>query len=132
MTPDIRSEWKKHRSRFTATWLASMTARKKVCVVSPTVDVSVMEKLRKAQMSEKDEAAVVKDIVLLEAALATDSVVASLDEQVRLLFKAFAAQWGRIRSIVWVNPANSDEQSLEWLSSGAVPEERRMLGYEVG
>jgi hypothetical protein len=130
MTPDIRKEWKKHRSRFTATWLASMTARRKVCVVLPKADVSVVEQLKKAQMGKKDEAAILKDVPLVEAALATDSAVASLDEEVRSLFRAFANQWGRIKTVAWVNPTKDDDRAIAWLSSGALPEKERLLGYE--
>ena len=131
MTPDIRKEWKKHRSRFTATWLASMTARKKVCVVSPTADVSIVEKLKKAQVAQKDETAILKDVLLIEAALATDSAVASLDEEVRTLLKALSNQWGAIRGVAWVNPTKAGDRSLAWLSSGALPDKERLLGYEA-
>jgi hypothetical protein len=130
MTPDIRREWKKHRSRFTATWLASMTARKKVRVVLPTADASVLEKLKKAQMGEKNEAAILKDVLLVEAALATDSVVASLEKEVRSLLSAFSKQWGQIKTVAWVNPAKDEDTAIAWLSSGALPEKERLLGYE--
>jgi hypothetical protein len=132
MTPDIRAEWKKHRSRFTATWLASMTARKKVCFVSPEADVSVVEKLKKAQVAEKDEAAILKDVLLVEAALATDSTVASLDEEVRSLLRAFSEQWGRIKTVAWVNPTKVEDRAVAWLSSGALPQKEQLLGYEGG
>ncbi len=131
MTPDIRKEWKKHSSRFTATWLASMTSRKKVCVVLPTADVSVVEKLKKAQVAQKDEAVILKDVFLVEAALATDSAVASLDEEVRSLRKACTSQWGRIKGVAWVNPSKVDDRPLAWLSSGALPEKERLLGHEA-
>ncbi len=130
MTPDIREEWKKHRSRFTATWLASMTARKKVCVVLPTADVSVVEKLRKAQVAEKDKVAIRKDMLLVEAALATDSRVASLDEEVRSLLRAFSEQWGRIKTVAWVNPSKVEDKTIAWLSSGASPQKEQLLGYK--
>jgi ABC-type iron transport system FetAB ATPase subunit len=107
-----------------------MTARKKVRVVSPTADVSVVEKLKKAQMGEKDEAAILKDVLLVEAALATDSAVASLDEEVRSLLRTFASQWGRIKAVAWVNPAKDDDKAIPWLSSGALLEKERLLGYE--
>ncbi len=130
MTPAIRKEWKKHRSRFAATWLASMTARRKVCVVSPEADVSVVEKLKRAQVTEKDEAVILKDVLLVEAALATDSTVASLDEEVRSLLKGFSDQWGRIRTVAWVNPTKENDRACAWLGSGALPEKARMLGFK--
>ncbi len=107
-----------------------MTARKKVRVVLPTADASVLEKLKKAQMGEKNEAAILKDVLLVEAALATDSVVASLDEEVRSLLSAFSKQWGQIKTVAWVNPTKDEDTAIAWLSSGALPEKERLLGYE--
>jgi hypothetical protein len=109
-----------------------MTARKKVCVVLPAADVSVVEKLKKAQVAEKDEAAILKDVLLVEAALATDSTVASLDEEVRSLLRAFSEQWGRIKTVAWVNPTKVEDRAVAWLSSGALPQKEQLLGYEGG
>jgi predicted nucleic acid-binding protein len=132
MTPEVREEWKKHRSNFSASWLASMTARKKVEVCNPDVDAAMADKLRQAQLTEKDEAAIRKDARLLEAALAADSAVASLDEEVRSLLKGVSKQWVRIKPVVWVNPASPQEEAVSWLSAGAPMEKQRTLGFEPG
>jgi hypothetical protein len=132
MTPEIREEWKKHRSVFSAGWLASMTARRKVEVCDPQADPAMLEKLRQARLTERSEAAVRKDARLLEAALAADSTVASLDEEVRSLLKQISKQWGRIKPVVWVNPARPEEEVLSWLSAGAPMEKRKTLGFEPG
>ena len=132
MTPDIRKEWKEHRSGFTATWLASMTAKKKVCTVSPAKDVSVDEKLKQAPLTKKEAAAIDKDLRLVEAALATDSTVASLDEEVRALLRGFSQHWGRIKSVAWVNPARVEDRTAAWLASGALPRKAQLLGFDNG
>ena len=131
MTSEVREEWRKHRSRFSASWLASMTARKKVEVCNPNIDPAMADKLKQARLTEKKEVAIQKDARLLEAALATDSAVASLDEEVRSLLRGISRQWGRIRPIVWVNPAKPDDQALSWLSAGAPADKPRMLGFET-
>ena len=55
--------------------------------------------------------------------------MASLDEEVRSLLRTFSDQWGRIKTVAWVNPTN-DARIVTWLSSGALPEKERLLGYE--
>ncbi|MGA9382780.1 MAG: hypothetical protein WBV73_28800 [Phormidium sp.] len=42
---------------------------------------------------------------------------------------SFARTW--LRTIVWVNPAKSEEQALFWLESGALAEGERHLGFYV-
>jgi predicted nucleic acid-binding protein len=131
MTSEVREEWKKHRSRFSTSWLASMTARRKVEVCNPNIDPVMADKLKQARLTEKKEAAIQKDAHLLEAALATDSAVASLDEEVRSLLSGVSKHWGRIKPIVWVNPAKPDDKALSWLSAGAPADKARMLGFET-
>jgi len=129
MTFEVRQEWKKHRSRFSYSWLASMTARKKVEVCDPNPAVAMTEKLDRIHLTENQQAAIQKDAHLLEAALATDATVASLDEEARALLKALSKQWGRIRPIVWVNPAKPEDEGVSWLAAGAPADEERMLGF---
>ena len=69
-----------------------------------------------------------KDFHLLQAALATDRTVISLDETVRRLFVHASQQVGEIRDIIWVNPdRTAEEQPIEWLQNGAPPEPHRQL-----
>jgi hypothetical protein len=109
-----------------------MTARKKVEVCDPAVDAGMADKLRQAHLTDRDEAAIRKDARLLEAALAADSAVASLDEEVRSLLKGLSKQWVRIKPVVWVNPASPQEEAVSWLSAGAPMDKQRTLGFEPG
>ena len=69
-----------------------------------------------------------KDFHLLQAALATDRTVISLDETVRDLFKRASQQVGEIQRIIWVNPdRTAEEQPIIWLQNGAPPETHRRL-----
>ena len=70
-----------------------------------------------------------KDFHLIEAAIAHDRTVVSLDELVRRLFKAAALSVAAIKRVVWVNPVNAAEQPLVWLRNGAKAENVLMLGY---
>jgi len=81
-------------------------------------------------MSEKHRRVLMNDLHLVEAAIATDGIVVSRDDTARDLFRAASATLGRLRRIVWVNPADEADPS-EWLAKGATAEEGRMLGKQV-
>ena len=66
---------------------------------------------------------------LIEAALATDKRVASLDDQVRQHLREHAIKLSEVLSICWVNPNMPAEASVAWLESGAPLERSRMLDH---
>ena len=72
-----------------------------------------------------------KDACLIEAALATDRTVASLDESVRALFRQATDQVGELRAIVWVNPEREEDDPILWLKRGAPADPNLMLGYAL-
>ena len=77
---------------------------------------------------ERDIEALRKDFHLLQAALATDQTVISLDENIRRLFKRASQQVGEIQGIIWVNPdRTTEEQPITWLQNGTPPEAHRRL-----
>ena len=132
MTPELSIEWNKHRSQFAMGWRKSMIARKRVYRVNPTIDEGLRNKIEKTATRERDREAMQKDFLLIEAAMATDNTVSSLDEVVRGLFTAAAVSVGEIRSVVWVNPDQTEEHPILWLENGAKPETARMLGAKAG
>ena len=83
LTDSLREEWNKHRSRFARTWRVSMMARRKVELVEVAAHLSLKKRIMRAQLDKPIEAIIEKDRHLIEAALATDKRVASLDDQVR-------------------------------------------------
>jgi len=72
-----------------------------------------------------------KDFHLLEAALATDQNIVSLDEIVRALFDRAAVSVVALKNIVWVNPDKPSEEPIVWLEKNAKPERKRMLGFRA-
>jgi hypothetical protein len=130
MSPDIYVEWKKHASSFSHKWLAQMTGRKRVIYVRDVEDTLLREKICTTSDRKKDQNVMEKDCRLLEAALKTDNLVASLDETVRSLFRHAAQTVREIRSIVWVNPDKEDEMVIDWLKAGAPSDKKRQLGYD--
>ena len=70
-----------------------------------------------------------KDTHLVEAAIATDNCVVSLDATVKAMFAAAAASVAELMAIDWVNPDCDFQQAVEWLDDGA-PANRFALGAE--
>ena len=72
-----------------------------------------------------------KDACLIEAALATDRTVASVDKEVRVFLQKVAHVVEELRAIVWVNPELEEEEPTPWLKRGAPAEPDRLLGYAL-
>ena len=130
MTSDIRDEWDKHQSRFAHTWRKNMVAKGKLVPLKDlTVDQTLWKKLEDSATTDKQRAEIVKDICLLEAALATDKIVISLDDNTaRKFFSKAAPQIQELKEVIWVNPDSEQEQPILWLEQGAPYEEKRTLG----
>ena len=129
MTLQMREEWDKHQSRFARLWRQSMIARRKLCII----DVAMNDKLRVevgcAASKNKYREIMLKDMHLIEAAIATDRVIISLDEEVRILFREAARKVGELRIVIWANPDKPKEDCIAWLVGGAKVEKKRQLGF---
>lgn len=136
MTPDIRDEWQKHESNFAGEWRRRMLAKRKLDIhLDIVVDDELWSQIEGFTESDKEREAMIKDLRLIEAALATDKIVISLDEKVRNLFEKAADEVDELKEVVWVNPAKPEEKAIFWLKNGAAPEKERKLGFrseEVG
>ncbi|MEK6324843.1 MAG: hypothetical protein AABN33_24635 [Acidobacteriota bacterium] len=89
------------------------------------------KKMERTAVNNRDREAILKDAHLIEAAIATDSIVISLDETARRLFVEATKTVDALRDLVWVNPENSDEGSIDWLVKGANVENKRRLGQRI-
>jgi hypothetical protein len=131
MTKEIRAEWDKHQSRFALTWLRQMVAKKQFKAISlPEIDQEIWEPIEALAKTDNQRAEMTKDILLLEAALATDRRIVSLDEKTaRQYFTNAAKEIVKLQTLVWVNPSKEEENSIEWLRQNAPADPERMLGY---
>ena len=128
MTEQINNEWKNHQSRFARRWRVSMDARKKIDRIDPPENAELQAKVTTTTNNENEIEALQKDFHLLQAALATDQTIISLDETVPQLFKQASQQVGEIQHIIWVNPdKTAEEQPITWLQNGAPPDPDRQL-----
>lgn len=129
MTEAIQNEWDRHQSRFARLWRVSMVARRKLHIIDVVFDDRLREKISRVAARVKDREAMLKDAHLIEAAIATDQIVISLDETSRSLFVAAALRVGEISRVLWANPDKIEEDCVSWLASGAKSERRRQLGF---
>jgi hypothetical protein len=127
ITPDIRDEWRRHQSHFARAWLVSMYARKLVVALQPCSDPALRRAISTKVTTETQRLAMLKDCHLIEAARATDRIVASLDETVKSLFTSTCREIAQFREVIWINPTKPEEKSIAWLNAGAPAERARML-----
>lgn len=126
-TDAIGEEWKRHRSKFFRGWLVNMYGRKKVdWIQSP--ELGLQTKLSNAFANPLDRATAMKDVHLLDAAIATRSPIVSHDDTSRLLFASACTKVPELQGIVWIDPCAMQDAGLEWLERGAPDEKPGMLG----
>jgi hypothetical protein len=132
MTDPVRDEWNKHQTKFAWKWRGSMMRKGKEHVV-PVATIASLKVRIDEVVAKNDIADIIhKDRHLLEAALATEKRVISLDEKVRKHLKSQCVALEEIRSICWVNPTKPDEKAIEWLKSGARIKSEQTLGGTSG
>lgn len=136
MTKDIEYEWKdptKPRQTNTSRrWLVRLYSEKKVDWQDDVFDSELRDELDALdddEYSAKMRLLMLEDVHLLEAALATDRNVSSLDEAVRKLFNRAAVSVDKIKVIVWRNPTMVEDDCISWLENGCPVETRKQLGY---
>lgn len=122
-TEAILNEWSTHQSKFAFGWRRAMYARRKIEILSVQPDEAMRNRLPRPDLTVAEHEALLKDIHLIEAALAADKIVVSLDDEARALFDV-----GSLSTILWVNPVRHFADCLAWLAAGAEPDERWMLG----
>ena len=118
---------------FAQEWLNGMIARKLVERIDVPLNVSLRDRVSKAAKSRKVAAILDKDCHLIEAALATDKIVISIETSCRDHFRAVAHAVAELRGIGWVNPADPAESAIAWLETGGgVKRCQRLAPKSVG
>ena len=147
-TEELSREWDKHQSSVARRWRSSMIAKKKLIYLeSDGLDHlygSFREQIlrdyaQRKQAYPNDEFldaaennmlnTVLKDVHLIDAAIKTDSRVASLEKEIRGHFRDLAPAVPDLKQIVWVNPAIPEEEAVAWLEQSAPPDAHRKLGF---
>ena len=100
LTAPIKEEWRRHTSRFSRKWRRAMAARRKLPTNIITSDVS----LRWDLYSDAARTAIEKDMALIEAALAADKVIVTLDDSLRQALGERPDGLALLRAIRWIHP----------------------------
>jgi predicted nucleic acid-binding protein len=124
--PVLMAEWKKHKSGFSAKWLASMIAKKKFHLTTPPALMSI--EIDKSTISDIQKKIGQKDAHVVDIAAATGNFIASNDKIARAVFCTIAQASPVLHKIMWAVPADA-EPDIEILfgSDGYLPGEWRLL-----
>jgi hypothetical protein len=106
-------------SRFSSEWFAAIESRKKVERLAAQQDVKLRQKLGSLGLGPRQREEAANDAHLLEAALAADRIVCSLEKVAPDQFRLLAKVYGPVRTITWVNPGVDLIAVSEWLTKGA-------------
>lgn len=112
-------EWQKHQSPFTRNWLARMASRKLWHVLAPEPDSGLTDRVYALDCTARVRKEMLKDVHLLENALATDDVVLSQETNVLGLFCKHTDALQTPRAVAWVNPADDIAACVAWIQAGA-------------
>jgi hypothetical protein len=129
ITPEISDEWTRRQSNFSRSWRRRMYARKSVFALNLDTSRSVVTRLRRVKCTKRQHDAMLNDVHLIDAALATDRTVNSLDAEARNVYARACGSLAELKRIVWVNPDKPGEDPLGWLERGAQADRERMLGW---
>jgi 23S rRNA A2030 N6-methylase RlmJ len=123
----IKGEWQAEESTFARQWRLSMINLNKLRPVSGETSPELRERIGRYSEDQNVVEIMIKDAHLIEAAIATDRLIASLDRNARGHFRRLAAALNPLRRIVWVDPSIEKERAVDWLEKGAPDQSHRRL-----
>ena len=112
-------EWQKHQSGYSKRWLVQMKAKKLWHILAPEPDSGLATRARKIACTEEVRQEILKDLHLLENALATDRIVLSMETNVFHLFSEHKKVLKLPQPVAWVNPTEDIDACLAWIVKGA-------------
>lgn len=128
LTTSQKQEWDRHKSNYAKLWLTQMISRKQYCFLKSEPDTGFIDNLYKLDCGSKQRQEMLKDIFLLELALATDRIVLSSDDAMYNYLCKFGVIIGLNQEIVWANPKSFAFEL--WLAQGAPHQGMRMIPLE--
>lgn len=132
MTTAIQEEWNEHQSGFARKWRRSMINKRKLVAINPDQREDIRLGIEEEGIAENKKQAMIKDCHLIEAALATNLSIISLDDTARNLFAVTTNSIADLRVVLWVNPVHDHGKVIEWLKDGAPCEGRRWQKWRLG
>lgn len=128
LSEELYAEWRRHQSRFACNWRRSMLGHRKFAYMRDASNDRLRDAVASLPLTEKEREVILKDVHLVEAAMASDRVVVSCDKAARSTFRKAAGHIPALREIMWVNPTEDHDNVLRWLSEGAERRHEFLLG----
>lgn len=131
LTPEQDAEWRDHRSRYTLGWLRQMAARGKWHRLPEEPNTGLADRVDALpDDGTVDRIQMLKDVHLVEAAMATDGLVLSMDDKMYRRLNRHYTAIGLNKNVAWMNPEAPGEVCCRWLERGALISEARCLSPE--
>ena len=131
MTSEIEKEWKAEASHYSTKWWRWMKNHTKELWLTSEQLAEVAVDLGRVPAAPAEAVAMTQDIHLVKAAIRTDRILVSLDDEARRLFAAASSVVPVLQPVMWVNP-KEEADAAAWVSKGACDEARRMLSNHLG
>jgi len=129
LSGELYEEWRRHLSAYAREWRISMVGRKKLAYVGDVSRQEFRHAISSAAATERQRRVMLKDDLLIEAAIAADRIVISCDNEARDLFGSAVNRIPNLCDIAWVNPTEHHDNVLQWLQEGAKPRPDLLLGF---
>ena len=124
LSPPLHEEWRRHRSQFSASWLTSMFARKQVEILKPHPENEPLSRrILATAPSRPKQLALEKDLLLVEAAFATDRIIVSRDEKIFALLCQACREVPELSKLFWGHPVH---HGTSWLKATTPPPALRL------
>jgi len=125
MSRALYDEWSKHCSRYARKWLHRMFGHRRVAQLEPAEHQPTRIALLKF-LSHSEQATLLKDLLLVDAALAANGNILSLDDRTRHLLVKLAPHVRQLRALHWASP--NTEGCLNWLRARLPMDARFAVG----
>jgi len=129
LTNELANEWEKHESKYSKMWRFAMKSKRKIFVSGSGSRIDLFSEIAPYADTKKFRMALMKDIYLLQAALQSDRIILSTDDNAKSFYNNVAFNVKHIADIMWVNPLVDFEDTITWLENGAPSESKRCLGH---
>lgn len=131
LSDELAAEWDNHQSPFFMTWRIQMKNLGKIVDIASKPDhQGLRDKILATASTAKKQTEMQKDIHLVEAALESDRIIASLEQNSRALFHQAADTVPELRQVMWINPVELKGELESWLKKGLSPKPGLKLGFK--
>lgn len=97
----LMAEWRKHRSTYSAKWIAAMISKKKLVLIPVKTEAKdFLESLEEST----DKKVALKDAHLVDLAIASNKIIFSNDANAKNAFSKLLDKRSNFKKIYWLSP----------------------------